>query len=116
MGAPRNRSGEAIRSSRSQAGREKNGPQLQRRERERWATNAVAAAFAKVIAERYPGTSWLPVQRDGGGRSLSVPTRKVVRLLPGPADQDTLTGIGDAATPAANGRAPDEHSADSGAQ
>lgn len=64
------------------------------------AANAVAAAFARIVAERYPGTSWLPVKRSRGHNGLVVPAGKVLRLLPGPADMDPGACI-DHAPPAA---------------
>jgi hypothetical protein len=84
--------------------------------REHRAANAVALAFAQVVAGRYPGTSWLPVERDRRGRCLGMPSGKVVRLLTGPADHHPLSGIGGTTTPAMNGRAPYEHSTNAGSQ
>lgn len=80
------------------------------------ATNAVATAFARIVAGRYPGTSWLPVKSSRSDDPLVVPAGKVVRLLPGPADMDTRSGIGHPAAPAAYERAPHEHGADTRAQ
>jgi hypothetical protein len=80
------------------------------------ATAAVARAFARVMAARYPGTSWLPVEPARSDDRFVVPARKVVRLLPGPADMDAGGGVGRFAAPCACERAPDEHGADTGAQ
>jgi hypothetical protein len=79
------------------------------------ATNAVAVAFARIVAERYPGTVWLPVKRSGGHDGLVVPAGKVFRLLPAPANMDASGGIGDSAASAACERAPHEHGANPGA-
>jgi hypothetical protein len=80
------------------------------------AADAVARAFARILAERYPGTSWLPVKRDEPGAHLGVPSGKVIRLLPGPADQDPLGGVRPTATPPTDSRATHEHRADTGLQ
>jgi hypothetical protein len=79
------------------------------------ATNAVAVAFARIVAERYPGTSWLPIEPSGSDDGLVVPAGKVLRLLAGPANMDTSGGIGHPAAPAACERAPHEHGSNSGA-
>src|SRR6202035_6064305 len=50
---------------------------------------AAATAFARIIAERYPGTSWQPVKSSRSDDPLVVSTGKVVRLLAGPADMNT---------------------------
>jgi hypothetical protein len=60
------------------------------------AANAVAAAFARILAERYPGTSWLPIESPRSEHRLVVPAGKVIRLVPGPADMDRSNGIGQA--------------------
>lgn len=57
------------------------------------ATNAVATAFARIVAERYPGTSWLPVKSSWSDNRFGVPAGKVLRLLPGPADMNTCSGV-----------------------
>jgi len=80
------------------------------------AAEAVALAFARVMAERYPGTNWLPAKRGRSDDDLVVPAGKVLRLLSGPADMDTYGGIGHPAAPAAYERAPHEHGADPRAQ
>lgn len=85
-------------------------------DRDAAATNAVAAAFARIVAERYPGTSWLPIKSGRGDDPLVVPAGKVIRLLASPADMDTSGRIGHPAAPAAYGRASDEHGADPGSQ
>lgn len=74
------------------------------------ATRAVAGAFARLLAERYPGTSWLPVKRGDGDGALVVPAGKVLRLLPGEADAHAL-GRG-RSVPAASGRASHEDGSD----
>jgi hypothetical protein len=79
------------------------------------ATNAVAVAFARIVAERYPGTSWLPIKPSRSDNGLVVPAGKVLRLLPGPADMDTSGWIGHSAAPAARERAPHEHGSNAGA-
>jgi hypothetical protein len=79
------------------------------------ASNAVAIAFARIVAERYPGTRWLPVKSCEGDNGLIVPAGKVIRLLPGPANTDTSGGIGHPATPAACEGTAHKHSADPGA-
>lgn len=79
------------------------------------ATNPVAAAFARIVAERYPGTVWLPVKPSGGHNGLVMPAGKVLRLLPAPANMDTNSGIGDTAASTACERAPHEHSSNPGA-
>lgn len=79
------------------------------------AAAAVALAFARVMAERYPGTNWLPTKRSRSDDRLVVPAGKVIRLLSGPADMDTSGGIGHPAAPTAYERAPHEHGADTGA-
>jgi hypothetical protein len=43
------------------------------------ATIAVATAFARIVAERYPGTSWQPAKSSG---SDDRPAGKVIRLFP----------------------------------
>jgi hypothetical protein len=50
------------------------------------ASDAVALAFATIVSQHYPGTSWLPVKRSGSNDSFVMPAGKVVRLLPGPAN------------------------------
>lgn len=80
------------------------------------ATDAVTTAFARIVAERYPGTSWLPVKASRSDDRLVVSTGKVIRLLSGPADMDTNGGIGDSASATANGRASHEHGADASSQ
>lgn len=80
------------------------------------ATGAVATAFARIVAERYPGTSWLPVKSSRSDDPLVVSAGKVVRLLAGPTDMDTSGGIGDSASSTAYGRASHEHGADAGSQ
>lgn len=84
-------------------------------DRENAARRAVAVAFARIVAERYPGTSWLPAERSGSDDGLVVPAGKVLRLLPGPADVDAGGWIGHSAAPAAGERAPYEYGADPGA-
>ncbi len=79
------------------------------------ASKAVAVAFARIVAERYPGTSWLPVKPPRSDDGLVVPAGKIVRLLPGPANVDTSGGIGYPAAPAAYKRAPYEYSSNPGA-
>ncbi len=76
------------------------------------ASKAVAAAFARIAAERYPGTTWLPVEPQRSDDPLVVPAGKLLRLLPGPADMNASAGIGNSAAPTAHQRAPYEHSAD----
>lgn len=76
------------------------------------AMSAVAAAFARIVAERHPGTTWLPIERSRGNDGLVVPAGKIVRLLPGPADMNASAGIGHPTAPATHERAPYEHSAD----
>lgn len=71
------------------------------------AADAVATTFARILAERHPGTTWLPVERSRSNDGLVVPAGKVVRLLPAPADVNTSAGIGN---PTAHERAPYEHS------
>lgn len=80
------------------------------------AARAVALAFARVMAERYPGTSWLPVKSSRSDDRLVVPAGKVLRLLSGPADMDTSGRVGDSASSTAYGRASHEHGADAGSQ
>lgn len=80
------------------------------------ATLAVATAFARIVAKRYPGTSWLPIESSRSDDRFVVPAGKVIRLLSGPADMDASGGIGHPATPTAYGRASHEHGADSGSQ
>jgi len=63
------------------------------------ATNAVATVFARIVADRYPGTSWLPVKSSRSEDRVVVPAGKILRLLPGPADMDTGSGIGHPAPP-----------------
>lgn len=79
------------------------------------ASNAVAVAFARIVAERYPGTRWLPVKPSRGDNGLVVPAGKVIRLLPGPANVDTRSRIGHPVTPAACERAAHEHGSNPGA-
>jgi hypothetical protein len=71
-------------------------------DRDAAATNAVATAFARIVAERYPGTSWLPVKSSRSDDRFVVPAGKVLRLLPGPTDMDTGSGIGHPAAPTAH--------------
>ena len=78
-------------------------------------TTRVAVAFARIVAERYPGTRWLPVKSSGGNNGFVVPAGKVLRLLPGPANVDTSGGIGHPATPAVCVRAAHKHGSDPGA-
>jgi hypothetical protein len=66
------------------------------------AADAVGFAFARVMAERYPGTIWLPVKPGRSDDGLIVPAGKVVRLLPGPADMDAGGGIGYLSAPSAH--------------
>src|SRR5580704_16204648 len=73
------------------------------------ASNAVAVAFARIVAERYPETRWLPVKPSRGNNGLVVPAGKVIRLLPGPTNVDTSRGIGHPAAPAACERATHEY-------
>jgi hypothetical protein len=79
------------------------------------ASKAVAAAFARIVAERYPGTTWLPLERSRSNDSFVVPAGKILRLLPGPADMNTDARIGNPTAPAAHERAPYEHSPNPGA-
>jgi hypothetical protein len=79
------------------------------------AIDAVALAFAGIVSRRYPGTSWLPVKRSGNKDGFVMPTGKVVRLLPGPADMHAECGIRHPAASAADRRASHEHRADAGA-
>jgi hypothetical protein len=79
------------------------------------ASKAVAVAFARIVAERYPGTSWLPVKPPRSDDRLVVPAGKVLRLLPGPANVNASGGIGHPAAPAAYERAPYEYSSNPGA-
>ncbi len=46
------------------------------------ATIAVATAFARIVAKRYPGTSWKPVKLTGSQDHLAEPVGEVVRLFP----------------------------------
>lgn len=46
------------------------------------AANAVAGAFARIVAGRYPGTSWRPVELGRSEDSLVAPTGKVIWLFP----------------------------------
>lgn len=46
------------------------------------AANAVAGAFARIVAERYPGTSWRPVESGRSEDPLVAPAGKVIRLFP----------------------------------
>lgn len=78
---------------------------------ERRANDAVALAFTTIVSRRYPGTSWLPVKRSGSNDGFVVPTRKVVRLLPGPTNVHAKTGVGHPAASAADRRASHEHRA-----
>jgi hypothetical protein len=80
------------------------------------AAGAVALAFARVMAERYPGTNWLPTKRGRSGDRLVVPAGKVIRLLTSPADMDPGGRIGHPTAPTAYGRTPHEHGADTRAQ
>lgn len=77
---------------------------------------AVGFAFARVMAERYPGTSWLPLKPGRRDDGLVLSAGKVVRLISGPADVDAGDGIGCPAAPTANGRASHEDGADTCAQ
>lgn len=79
------------------------------------ASKAVAVTFARILAERYPGTSWLPVKPPRDDDGLVVPAGKIVRLLPGPANVDTSGGIGNPAASAACERAPYEYRSNPGA-
>jgi hypothetical protein len=79
------------------------------------ARNAVATAFARIVAERHPGTTWLPIERPRGNDGLVVPAGKIVRLLPGPTDINASAGVRHPTAPAAHERAPYKHSADPGA-
>lgn len=79
------------------------------------ASKAVAVAFARIVAERYPGTSWLPVKPPRNDDGLVVPAGKVLRLLPGPANVNTSGGIGNPTAPAAHERAPYEYGPNPGA-
>lgn len=45
------------------------------------AMTAVATAFVRIVAERYPGTSWQPVESSRDDR-LVVSTGQVIRLFP----------------------------------
>ena len=45
------------------------------------ATNAVATAFARIVAERYPGTSWLPVKSSRSDDRDAVPSDLGGKLL-----------------------------------
>ena len=58
------------------------------------AADAVAVTFARILAERHPGTSWLPVKRDEPGAHLGVPCRKVIRLLPAQQIRTRSAGSG----------------------
>lgn len=80
------------------------------------AADAVAATFARIVAKRYPGTNWLPVESSRSNNRLVVPAGKIVRLFPSPADMDTCSGIGQRATTSASERAPHEYGANTGAQ
>jgi hypothetical protein len=71
-------------------------------DRESRATDAVALAFARIVSQRYPGTSWLPVKRRRSNDGLVLPTGKVVRLIPGPTDVHAEGRIGHSAASAAN--------------
>jgi hypothetical protein len=73
------------------------------------ASHAVALAFAQVIAERYPGTSWLPVERNGSNDLRGMPAGKVIRLAVSPQDQHARPGVGRPTTPAAPRRASHKH-------
>jgi hypothetical protein len=83
--------------------------------REDAARKAVAVAFARIVTERYPGTSWLPAERSGSDDGLVVPAGKVLRLLAGPADVNAGGRIGHPAAPPAGEGAPYEYGADPGA-
>ena len=78
---------------------------------EQRAKDVVARAFAGIVSRRYPGTSWLPVKRSGSNDGFVVPTGKVVRLLPGPADVHAESRIGHPAASAADRQASHEHRA-----
>ena len=83
-------------------------------DRERQATDAVALAFARIVSQRYPGTTWLPVEPSRSHDSLVVSAGKVLRLLAGPADVDASARIGGPAAPTAYERAPYEYGANPG--
>lgn len=80
------------------------------------AAEAVAFALARVMAERYSGTSWLPVKSSRSDDRFVVPAGKVIRLLSSPADMDTSDRIRGSASSTPNGRASHEHGADAGSQ
>lgn len=46
------------------------------------ATIAVATALARIVAKRYPGTSWQPVKLTDNQDHLAEPAGEVVRLFP----------------------------------
>ena len=54
------------------------------------ASSDVARVLAQIMAERHPGTRWLPVERDERGHIRGVATGKVIRLFAGPEDHDPL--------------------------
>lgn len=55
----------------------------------RRASSDLAKTLAEIMAERHPGTRWLPVERDD--RSVhEVAAGKVVRLFSRPEDQHPL--------------------------
>lgn len=98
-------------------GTRRNRPATQSRHsdaRNEAARKAVAVAFARIVAERYPGTSWLPVKPYWGNDGLIVPTGKIVRLLPDPANVNTSSRIGHPAAPAACERTPYEYRSNPG--
>src|SRR5271165_1232654 len=55
---------------------------------------AVGGTFAQIMAERHPGTRWLPVKGANGGAATGA--GKLVVILPAPDDLDS---IGDLPTP-----------------
>jgi hypothetical protein len=83
--------------------------------RDNAASQSVAVAFARIVAERFPGTSWLPVEPSRNHDGLVMPAGKMLRLLPSPANVDASARIGDPAAPAAYERAPYEYGANPGA-
>jgi hypothetical protein len=59
-------------------------------DRDAAATTVVATAFARIVAERYPGASWQPVRLSGGDGDLIEPARKIIRLVPSDPDDKSL--------------------------
>jgi hypothetical protein len=51
-------------------------------------TGGVAATFAQIMAERHPGTRWLPVER--ADRDATSGAGKLVAVLPAPHDLDAI--------------------------